>query len=429
MAMRMRSYVRCLVHLVLPFLFFASLLYQSTRQPLLDVAVSDITAVATEGAEGNVLTDAPLASGDANVTTNKDGESKVVTNAPPASAAAEPDSDITTTASTAGSSTNGDADTIVFDFRPYVFVYKSERVHRFHGTETVPPGVDALTGVASTDVAGANGVGVRLYLLPKNHRMGRRGKKKKNKKLPVLLYFHGGAFVIESPFSPPYHAFLNILVAKAGIVAVSVDYHLAPEHPLPAAYHDAWAALWWMASNCISRPKALLADHGDAMHIFLAGDSAGGNITHNLAPGGASRTGAPAARRRGHRRCRPPDPVLLGQGSGGYGIDDPHVNPLAALGAWRGMAGERVLVTIAGRDNFWDRAVAYVEGLRRNGWRGEVETYVTEGVARMHFLGNPRSEKAERETDKVAEFIAGGGRVAVARPCSSIFLGHVWYHG
>lgn len=259
MATRMRSYVRCLVNLVLPFLFFASLIYLSTRQPLLDVAVrqevaagrlrvladgatknasvttvvaaqvSDIAAVAPEGADANVLTYAPLTSGDASVTTDKvqqasaiaavateDGEAKVVADAPPASAAAEPrgsDSDIAATASTAGSDTNGDADTIVFDFRPYVFVYKSWRVHRFHGTETVPPGVDALTGVASMDVAGARGVSARLYLSPKNRREGRRGKKKKTKKLPVLLYFHGGAFVIESPFSPLYHAFLNILVS------------------------------------------------------------------------------------------------------------------------------------------------------------------------------------------------------------------------
>ena len=39
-----------------------------------------------------------------------------------------------------------------------------------------------------------------------------------------------------------------------------------------------------------------------------------------------------------------------------------------------------------------------------------METYVTEGEAHVHFVGNPRSEKAERETDKVAEFIAGSGR-------------------
>ncbi|OQU76051.1 hypothetical protein SORBI_3010G083200 [Sorghum bicolor] len=482
MATRMRSCVRCLANLVLPFLFFASLLYLSTRQPLLDVAVrrdvapgrlrvfvdraaknasvttgaaaqvSDIAAVAIEGGDGDVLTDAPPDSGDANVTTDntvqqasaiaaaatEDGESKVVTDAPPASAAAaEPrvssdsDSDIAATASTAGSDTSGDADdTIVFDFRPYVFVYKSGRVHRFHGTETVPPGVDALTGVASMDVAGAGGVGVgvgvsaRLYLPPKS----RRGKKRK---LPVLLYFHGGAFVIESPFSPLYHAFLNILVAKAGVVAVSVDYRLAPEHPLPAAYHDAWAALRWTASNCVSGPEAWLADHGDATRIFLAGDSAGGDIAHNLAvragaepplPGGAAIAGVvllnpyfwgkePVGAEPGERWVRDGLEQTWALVCGGrYGIDDPHVNPLAAPGAWRGMAGERVLVTIAGRDNFRDRAAAYAEGLRRSGWRGEVETYVTEGEAHVHFVGNPRSDKAERETDKVAEFIAGGGR-------------------
>ncbi|PAN24774.1 hypothetical protein PAHAL_4G250700 [Panicum hallii] len=484
MASRTRSCTRCLASLVLPFLFFTSLLYLSTRQPVLDIAVreeaaggrmrlivdraaaaveanatvtittdavaqaSGSSAVATEDGDGSFLTDAPPASGDANVTRDKvqvsvsdvaavateDGDAKVVTDAPPASGAAAGDEVRTDElrasddAATAGSSANVDDDAVVFDFRPYVLVYKSGRVHRFHGTETVPPGVDALTGVASKDVAFGTdtGVSARLYLPPKS----RRGEKKK-KKLPVLLYFHGGAFVIESPSSPLYHAFLNILVHKAGAVAVSVNYRLAPEHPLPAAYDDAWAALQWTVSSCLSGPEPWLADHGDATRIFLAGDSAGGNIAHNLAvragarrplPGGAAIAGVallnpyfwgkePVGAEPGERWARDGLEQTWALVCGGrFGIDDPHVNPLAAPGAWRAMAGERVLVTIAGRDNFRDRAAAYAEGLRRSGWRGEVETYVTEGEVHVHFVGNPRSEKAERETDKVAEFIAGGGR-------------------
>ncbi|CAL5037482.1 unnamed protein product [Urochloa decumbens] len=490
MASRIRSSTRCLASLVLPLLFFSSLFYLSTRQPLLEIAVreeaaagrkrlvidratatveanasvttgavaqaSGVAAVATEHVDSDVLTDALPASGEANATTDKaqessaiaavatqDGDAKVVTNAPPASATVaaagaevraeelrSPDA-----AAAGGGGTDGEADTVVFDFRPYVFVYKSGRVHRFHGTDTVPPGVDALTGVASKDVAvagAAAGVIARLYLPPENQR-----GEKKNKKLPVLLYFHGGAFVIESPFSPLYHAFLNILAHKAGAVAVSVHYRLAPEHPLPAAYDDAWAALRWTISNCLSGPEPWLAEHGDATRIFLAGDSAGGNIAHNLAmragaelprwlPGGGAAAIAgvvllnpyfwgkePVGSEPRERWARDGLEQTWALVCGGrFGIDDPRVNPLAAVGAaaWRAMAGDRVLVTLAGRDNFRDRAAAYAEALRRSGWRGKVETYVTEGEAHVHFVGNPRSDKAQRETDKVAEFIAGGGR-------------------
>lgn len=473
---------------MLPVFLFSSLLCLYTRPPFIDIAVreeaaaarkrlvvdrvaaavdanasvsvttdtgahasDDVAAVAAEGADGGVMTYAPPVSSDVDVTTDKvqvsggiaavasgDGDANVVTDAPPASgdsagAGAEVRTEkvgATDGAATAGGGTNGETDdTVVFDFRPYVFVYKSGRVHRFHGTGTVPPGVDALTGVASrdVDVAGAAGVRARLYLPPRS----RRGIKKK-RKLPVLLYFHGGAFVIESAFSPLYHAFLNILVSKAGAVAVSVNYRLAPEHPLPAAYDDAWAALQWTVSSCISGPEPWLAEHGDATRIFLAGDSAGGNIAHSLAvragaepplPGGSAVAGVallnpyfwgkePVGSEPGEQWSRDGLEQTWALVCGGrFGIDDPHVNPLAAPPAtWRAMAGERVLVTIAGRDNFRDRAAAYAEGLRRSGWQGEVETYVTEGEAHAHFVGNPRSEKAQRETDKVAEFITGGDR-------------------
>ncbi|CAN6178801.1 unnamed protein product [Urochloa humidicola] len=349
MASRTRSSTRCLASLVLPLLFFSSLFYLSTRQPLLDIAVreeaaggrkrlvvdraaatveanasvttdavaqaSDVAAVAAGDGNGSVLADAPPAAGNANATTDKaqvsggiaavaTGDTKVVTDAPPASGtAAAAGAKVRTeklrapdAAATAGSNadTSSEADPVVFDFRPYVLVYKSGRVHRFHGTDTVPPGVDALTGVASRDVAVAGTkVTARLYLPSEN----RRGKKKK---LPVVLYFHGGAFVIESPFSPLYHAFLNILVHKAGAVAVSVHYRLAPEHPLPAAYDDAWAALQWTISNCLSGPERWLAEHGDATRIFLAA----------TAPAATSPTTWSCEPERSGARCLAPLPPL-----------------------------------------------------------------------------------------------------------------------
>uniref|UniRef100_A0A0D9XEJ6 Alpha/beta hydrolase fold-3 domain-containing protein n=1 Tax=Leersia perrieri TaxID=77586 RepID=A0A0D9XEJ6_9ORYZ len=62
-------------------------------------------------------------------------------------------------------------------------------------------------------------------------------------------------------------------------MAVSVNYRLAPEHPLPAAYDDSWAALNWAASA--SDPW--LSEHGDIGRIFIAGDSGGADVVHNIA--------------------------------------------------------------------------------------------------------------------------------------------------
>ncbi|KAF4373460.1 hypothetical protein F8388_025154 [Cannabis sativa] len=69
-------------------------------------------------------------------------------------------------------------------------------------------------------------IGARLFLplLPTNTN--------NNKKLPILVYFHGGGFCFESAFSADHHQFLNSLVSEAKIIAVSVEYRLAPEHHL-----------------------------------------------------------------------------------------------------------------------------------------------------------------------------------------------------
>ncbi|URE01285.1 Carboxylesterase family [Musa troglodytarum] len=84
---------------------------------------------------------------------------------------------------------------------------------------------------------------------------------------------------------PILHNYLNSLVARAHVVAVSINYRLAPEHPIPAAYDDSWKALRWVASHANGGPgpDRWLADHADFDRLFLAGDSAGANIAHHMA--------------------------------------------------------------------------------------------------------------------------------------------------
>lgn len=86
---------------------------------------------------------------------------------------------------------------------------------------------------------------------------------------PVIVYFHGGGWVIAD--AEVYDGGARGLAKQASAIVVSVNYRQAPEHKFPAAWDDALAAYAWVASN---------ADEigGDPMRLALAGESAGGNL-------------------------------------------------------------------------------------------------------------------------------------------------------
>src|SRR5207247_9367885 len=82
----------------------------------------------------------------------------------------------------------------------------------------------------------------------------------------VVLYLHGGGYVIGSPRS---HRHLAAAIARAaGTRALLLDYRLAPEHPFPAALGDAVAAYQWLLAQGIAPGR-----------VVVAGDSAGGGLT------------------------------------------------------------------------------------------------------------------------------------------------------
>ena len=87
--------------------------------------------------------------------------------------------------------------------------------------------------------------------------------------LPVVVYFHGGGWVLCDLDS--HDAICRALAVGSNCTFVSVGYRLAPEHKFPAAVEDAYAATSWVAEH----PARLRCE---GQPIAVAGDSAGGNL-------------------------------------------------------------------------------------------------------------------------------------------------------
>lgn len=87
--------------------------------------------------------------------------------------------------------------------------------------------------------------------------------------LPVLVYYHGGGYIFASIDAVDRQ--VRLMANEARVIAVSVDYRLAPEHPYPAPQDDAEDAFLWVRENAASFG-------GDPGRIGVGGDSAGGQL-------------------------------------------------------------------------------------------------------------------------------------------------------
>ncbi|MGH9188264.1 MAG: alpha/beta hydrolase [Acidimicrobiales bacterium] len=101
--------------------------------------------------------------------------------------------------------------------------------------------------------------------------------------LPVLVWYHGGGFVIGDLDTADGGA--RRLANRCGALTVSVDYRLAPEHPWPVPLDDGWGALTWVAAHAGEIG-------GDPARLAVGGDSAGGNLATMVALR-AARQGGP----------------------------------------------------------------------------------------------------------------------------------------
>ncbi|CAN6466711.1 unnamed protein product [Victoria cruziana] len=313
---------------------------------------------------------------------------------------------------------------------PFLRVYKDGRVEKIHVAKIVPPSPNPESGgAASKDVVVSpeTGVCVRLFL---PHPPPPPGKK-----LPILFYVHGGGFCIESARSDLYTSFLNVISTEAGVVGVSVDYRLAPEHPVPTPHLDCWAALQWLARQAAGGPgcEPWLADHGDFDRIFLGGDSAGGNIAHHLA---MAASGCPVI------RPLPADNVPLSIAGvilfhpyfagwtpvddefimkqreesaalwsvtcpgAAAGTDDPLVHLLAdGAPELSRLRCRRVLIFAAGKDYLGDRARLYNDLLGKSGWEGVLEFEQHDDEDHVFHLMKPTCDNAKSLMNRVVAFI------------------------
>lgn len=91
--------------------------------------------------------------------------------------------------------------------------------------------------------------------------------------LPVLLYFHGGAFIFGTP--EQYDFIFFRLALDVNMLIVSVDYRLAPENPFPAGMEDGYDTLLWLSKY---------ANHigGNKCNILIGGSSAGATIAASI---------------------------------------------------------------------------------------------------------------------------------------------------
>src|SRR5260221_10520517 len=123
-----------------------------------------------------------------------------------------------------------------------------------------PPQKEPVPQIEDRKISGPGGsqIPIRLYTPAGNG------------PFPILVYFHGGGWVLGDIES--HDGTSRELANKAQFIVVSVDYRLAPEHKFSAAPEDCYTAAKWVALNAPSF-------YGDPARIAVGGNSAGGNLS------------------------------------------------------------------------------------------------------------------------------------------------------
>jgi acetyl esterase len=227
---------------------------------------------------------------------------------------------------------------------------------------------------------------------------------------PVLVYFHGGGFVIGD--LDMVDATCRLLARGAECIVVSVDYRLAPEHRYPAPREDAYAATAWVAREAASFG-------GDPERIAVGGDSAGATlaaiVTLVARDGGGPRIGFQLLVYPGSdRNLERPSMLAYGQDylltldtmrwflnnhyDGPSDVRDPYLTPLDA-GDFTNLPP--ALVITAGFDPLRDGGQLYAERLRAAGVPTEYVCY--EGMIHGFFTFPSVFDAARAAIERAAD--------------------------
>nr|XP_043617674.1 probable carboxylesterase 15 [Erigeron canadensis] len=250
------------------------------------------------------------------------------------------------------------------------------------------------------------------------------------KKLPVFYYIHGGGFCIGSRTWPNCQNYCFKLALALQAVIVSPDYRLSPEKRLPLAIEDGFASVKWLQSQAVAaEPDPWLVDSADFGRVFISGDSAGGNIAHNVAVrlGAGSKSLTPV-RVRGYVLLAPffggvqlteseahgPKDAFLNWElidrfwrlsiPEGETMDHPLVNPFGPVSLdLKPVELDPILVVCGASDLLKDRAKEYAKTLES--WGKNVKYVEFEGQQHGFFTIDPNSEPSIKLMQIIKDFI------------------------
>lgn len=225
---------------------------------------------------------------------------------------------------------------------------------------------------------------------------------------PVVLYLHGGGYVFGSPRT--HRNIVSRISHVTGLPAFSADYRLPPTWALPAPIEDALAVY-----------RALLEDH-DASRIVVAGDSAGGNLTHELAlhlaeaglpqpaalillsPWSDLTVTGSSIRSNGRHDAFIPESALrrcARVAADGRPLGDWQVSPLYAPDELQSRLPP-TLIQVGAREVLYDDGVRVADVLARAGVRTELDVFEGTLHVAVAWLGTPEAREA---LHRIASFV------------------------
>lgn len=276
----------------------------------------------------------------------------------------------------------------------YLQVFSDGSVNRFAPEIATASPEMSIDGYKSKDVVidPSKLVTARLFL-PET-------KKPLDMLMPIVVYFHGGGFCVGSTTWLGYHHFLGDFSVKSKSIVFSIDYRLAPENRLPVAYDDCYSSLQWLSRHVNAEPWL---KQGDLSRVFLSGDSAGGNIAHQVAIK-VMRNKVPRVDIKGLMLIHPyfgSEKRTEGSNRDYFGCN--LAMQEVSVREWRSEF-PAVAVFVAELDFLKERGLMHAEFLQKKGVR-HVKLMESEGESHVFHVFNPKSESTCLLQEQMSEFM------------------------